>query len=230
MSPRVIQGEACIRTSFLSKAESIPSYARTMRRRVLIGCSPPLLGRLSGHLVTDPALTPSSVLRNGFPSPSQASHWLILHFYNFSSGPFFGNLPRLPALLPRVWKIHTFYPRTVAGACHLLLTACPELLPLAVFSPPVRAPITHQGSKMAAPCLNCTVLTAPLSTQPNLPGGSLSLFPHKERALFQEMHLPSGTCVTASPESCLHSNFLPSTANHQIPLCNFPVSVQTLEH
>lgn len=112
-------------------------------------------------------------------------------------------------LLPRVWRSHNFY----WGLDLLPVAHCWSRVPAQpVISPRVRAPVTHQDG---VACQSCTVLTAPWSTQPHLPGGPLSLFLSWGRVSFQEMHIPI---------------IFPSIAYHQRPLCNLPVSVQTLEY
>lgn len=141
-------------------------------------------------------------------SLSQASPQLTLHFYDSSSSSLFGNLLRLPIFFPESGRVMT---STEAWTCYLLPTVGPEFL-LSLCSAWFRAPVTHQDG---VACQSCTVLTAPRSAQPHLPGGSLSVFLSWRRVSFQETHIPI---------------IFRSIAYHQRPLCNLPVSVQTLEY
>lgn len=160
-------------------------------------------------LVTVPALALSEILRNGTPSHSQASSCVILGFHYFSGGPSFRNL-----------DFQSFFPGSGKS-----MPSTPELC-------------THCLSR--GPALGCALATSQdtnISSQsqdsshlPKPPGADLSFHSCAGGGCRSETQLPSRRMCRQWARPPVHIPiFSPSTAHHQTPLCNFPVSIQTLK-
>lgn len=155
-------------------------------------------------ILTDPALISSSVLSNGIPSYSR---WFILQFPTLLEVLYSGTCLCV-LFLPRIGKIHSFYPRTVDEASYRLLTEHQ-------FSPSARAPVTHPTSKKAATCQRVSLppqsnLQIPLSA------------PVLGKVLTKSCTFPG--CLQQGQPPVFPVVFFPSIAGHQILLCDFPDS------
>lgn len=93
--------------------------------------------------------------------------------------------PSTTSLEVLYWGMSLGFQSSDSKGSYHLLQACLEFPPRAVFSLPVRVPVTDHRSKMAATCLNCIVLKTPVSTQPNVPGGSFSLLSYRGKHPFK---------------------------------------------